>query len=52
MKRVKKICDVKEDIIIFIVILGDIGKVVFEGFVKVEGFKVVVYYFKNGVSVI
>ncbi|OOM07358.1 threonine synthase [Clostridium saccharobutylicum] len=52
MKRAKKICDVKEDITILTATSGDTGKAALEGFAKVEGFKVVVYYPKNGVSAI
>lgn len=50
MKRAKKICDVKEDITILTATSGDTGKAALEGFKDVEGFKVVVYYPKNGVS--
>ena len=50
MKRAKKICDVKEDITILTATSGDTGKAALEGFAKVDGFKVVVYYPKNGVS--
>ncbi|RII35258.1 threonine synthase [Clostridium chromiireducens] len=52
MKRAKKICDVKEDITILTATSGDTGKAALEGFKDVEGFKVVVYYPKNGVSAI
>lgn len=52
MKRAKKICDVKEDITILTATSGDTGKAALEGFANVEGFKVVVYYPKNGVSAI
>ncbi|EKQ53275.1 MULTISPECIES: threonine synthase [unclassified Clostridium] len=52
MKRAKKICDVKEDITILTATSGDTGKAALEGFKNVEGFKVVVYYPKNGVSAI
>lgn len=50
MKRAKKICNVKEDITILTATSGDTGKAALEGFAKVDGFKVVVYYPKNGVS--
>jgi len=50
MKRAKKICDVKEDITILTATSGDTGKAALEGFKNIEGFKVVVYYPKNGVS--
>lgn len=52
MKRAKKVCDVKEDITILTATSGDTGKAALEGFANVEGFKVVVYYPKNGVSAI
>lgn len=52
MKRAKKICNVKEDITILTATSGDTGKAALEGFKDVEGFKVVVYYPKNGVSAI
>ncbi|WP_293978473.1 threonine synthase [uncultured Clostridium sp.] len=50
MKRAKKICNIKEDITILTATSGDTGKAALEGFAKVDGFKVVVYYPKNGVS--
>ncbi len=50
MKRAKKICEVKEDITILTATSGDTGKAALEGFKNVEGFRVVVYYPKNGVS--
>lgn len=52
MKRAKKICDVKEDITILTATSGDTGKAALEGFKNIEGFRVVVYYPKNGVSTI
>lgn len=52
MKRAKKICDVKEDITILTATSGDTGKAALEGFKNIDGFKVVVYYPKNGVSAI
>ncbi len=50
MKRAKKICNIKEDITILTATSGDTGKAALEGFAKVDGFKVAVYYRKNGVS--
>lgn len=50
MKRAKKICNIKEDITILTATSGDTGKAALEGFAKVDGFKVAVYYPKNGVS--
>lgn len=50
MKRAKRICNIKEDITILTATSGDTGKAALEGFAKVDGFKVVVYYPKNGVS--
>lgn len=52
MKRAKKICDVKEEITILTATSGDTGKAALEGFANVDGFRVVVYYPKNGVSAI
>lgn len=52
MKRAKKICDIKEDITILTATSGDTGKAALEGFANVDGFRVVVYYPKNGVSAI
>lgn len=52
MKRAKKIMGVKEDVVILTATSGDTGKAALEGFSNVEGFKVVVYYPKNGVSAI
>ena len=50
MKNAKKICNVEEEIVILAATSGDTGKAALEGFKDVEGFKVVVYYPKNGVS--
>ena len=50
MKNAKKICNVEEEIVILTATSGDTGKAALEGFKNVEGFKVVVYYPKNGVS--
>lgn len=52
MKKAKKICEVKEDITILTATSGDTGKAALEGFANVDGFRVVVYYPKNGVSAI
>ena len=52
MKRAKKICEVKEDITILTATSGDTGKAALEGFANVDGFRVVVYYPKHGVSAI
>lgn len=52
MKRAKKACEVKENITILTATSGDTGKAALEGFKDVEGFRVVVYYPKNGVSAI
>ncbi|WP_436514007.1 threonine synthase [Clostridium thermobutyricum] len=50
MKRAKKIIGANEEIVILTATSGDTGKAALEGFKDVEGFKVVVYYPKNGVS--
>lgn len=50
MKNAKKVCNVEEEIVILTATSGDTGKAALEGFKDVEGFKVVVYYPKNGVS--
>ena len=52
MKRAKKAIGVKDEIVILTATSGDTGKAALEGFKDVEGFKVVVYYPKNGVSAI
>lgn len=50
MKRAKKLLNVKEEITILTATSGDTGKAALEGFSNVDGFKVVVYYPKHGVS--
>lgn len=50
MKRAKKICNIKEEVTILTATSGDTGKAALEGFKDVDGFRVVVYYPKNGVS--
>lgn len=50
MKIAKKSCKTKEKIVILTATSGDTGKAALEGFKNVEGFKVIVYYPKNGVS--
>lgn len=50
MKRAKKVCNVKEEIVILAATSGDTGKAALEGFKDVEEFKVIVYYPKDGVS--
>ena len=50
MKRAKKVCNVNEEIVILTATSGDTGKAALEGFKDVQGFRVVVYYPKNGVS--
>ena len=50
MSLAKKKLDVKEDIVILTATSGDTGKAALEGFSNVDGFKVVVYYPRNGVS--
>lgn len=52
MKRAKKKCGIDKDVVILAATSGDTGKAALEGFSDVEGFKVVVYYPKNGVSAI
>eukprot|EP00831_Metopus_contortus_P062470 TRINITY_DN545_c0_g1_i2.p2 TRINITY_DN545_c0_g1~~TRINITY_DN545_c0_g1_i2.p2 ORF type:complete len:487 (-),score=67.23 TRINITY_DN545_c0_g1_i2:930-2390(-) len=52
MKRAKKIQGIKEEVTILTATSGDTGKAALEGFADVEGFRVVVYYPKNGVSAI
>lgn len=52
MKRAKKIQEIKEEVTILTATSGDTGKAALEGFAGVDGFKVVVYYPKNGVSAI
>lgn len=52
MKRAKKNQGIKEEVTIITATSGDTGKAALEGFAGVDGFKVVVYYPKNGVSAI
>lgn len=52
MKRAKKALNVKEEVVILTATSGDTGKAALEGFKDVDGFKVVVYYPKHGVSAI
>lgn len=52
MKRAKKKCGIEKDVVILTATSGDTGKAALEGFSDVDGFKVVVYYPKNGVSAI
>ena len=52
MKRAKKALGIDDEIVILTATSGDTGKAALEGFKNVEGFKVVVYYPKNGVSAI
>ena len=50
MKRAKKALNVNKEIVILTATSGDTGKAALEGFSNVDGFKVVVYYPKHGVS--
>ena len=50
MSLAKNKLNIKEDITILTATSGDTGKAALEGFSNVDGFKVVVYYPKNGVS--
>ena len=52
MKRARKKLGVTDEVVILTATSGDTGKAALEGFKDVEGFKVVVYYPKNGVSAI
>ena len=52
MKKAKKVLAINDEITILTATSGDTGKAALEGFHDVEGFKCVVYYPKNGVSVI
>ena len=52
MKRAKKNQGIKEEVTILTATSGDTGKAALEGFAGVDGFKVVEYYPKNGVSAI
>ncbi len=50
MKRAKKLQNIKEEVTILTATSGDTGKAALEGFSDVDGFRIVVYYPKNGVS--
>ena len=50
MKEAKKVCKIDEDIVILTATSGDTGKAALSGFKDIEGFKVVVYYPRDGVS--
>lgn len=50
MRKAKKVTGFKNDIVILTATSGDTGKAALEGFKDVDGFKVVVYYPKDGVS--
>jgi threonine synthase len=50
MKKAKKVVNFKNEIVILTATSGDTGKAALEGFKDVEGFKVIVYYPKSGVS--
>ncbi len=50
MKEAKKLCNINEEIVILTATSGDTGKAALEGFKNIEGFRVVVYYPKDGVS--
>ena len=50
MKRAKKSLGITKEVVILTATSGDTGKAALEGFADVDGFKVVVYYPKNGVS--
>lgn len=50
MKRAKKAVLLKDEVVILTATSGDTGKAALEGFSNVEGFKVIVYYPKHGVS--
>lgn len=52
MKRARKALGLKEEVVILTATSGDTGKAALEGFKDVEGFKVIVYYPKKGVSAI
>jgi threonine synthase len=52
MKRAKKALNINKEVVILTATSGDTGKAALEGFKDVDGFKVVVYYPKNGVSAI
>lgn len=50
MKRAKKSLGITKEVVILTATSGDTGKAALEGFADVDGFKVIVYYPKNGVS--
>lgn len=50
MKEAKRIEKINDEIVILTATSGDTGKAAMEGFKDVEGFKVIVYYPKDGVS--
>lgn len=50
MKEAKELCNINEEVVILTATSGDTGKAALEGFKNIEGFRVVVYYPKNGVS--
>ena len=52
MKAAKEDENIKEEIVILTATSGDTGKAALQGFSNVNGFKVIVYYPKNGVSAI
>ncbi|EKY29381.1 threonine synthase [Clostridium celatum] len=52
MKAAKEDKNIKEEIVILTATSGDTGKAALQGFSNVNGFKVIVYYPKNGVSAI
>lgn len=52
MKRARKALNITDEVVILTATSGDTGKAALEGFKDVEGFKVIVYYPKNGVSAI
>ena len=52
MRRARKALGLKEEVVILTATSGDTGKAALEGFKDVEGFKVIVYYPKKGVSAI
>lgn len=44
--------NLEKDVVIFIVIFGDIGKVVFEGFKDIDKIKIIVFFLEDGVSLV
>lgn len=52
MKKAKRVKGVDEEIVILTATSGDTGKAALEGFKDVDGFRVIVYYPKSGVSAI